>query len=127
MGHTRTMDADAAKALSERLLAAAQAGGPVVITWDPAEADLAIEAAGVKSAGADSAVGRTLRRFSTAGPCLTRGVVVRETAKFLVYRDRWSQGAERRVKKDGERLVHTRPCVSCTDHPKTQYPHGYMD
>lgn len=78
----------------------------------------------MKTKTSGSAVGRTVRRFSPAGPCLMRGVVVRETPKFLVYRDRWSQSSERRVKKGA---VHTEPCVSCTDHERTQYPHGYMD
>lgn len=72
----------------------------------------------------------TLREFSAAGPCLTYkyGEVVGETPKFWVYRARSNGYGEevgtRRVKKSS---VHTEPCLSCTDHPETHYPYGYMD
>lgn len=65
----------------------------------------------------------TVRKFSPAGPCLTQGELVRETTKFLVIRDRYT-GKVRRMAKD---RVHTEPCHSCTDHPQTSYPYGYMD
>ena len=71
-----------------------------------------------------------VREFSRAGPCLTVGRFVRETPKFFVYNE-WLGGdrfspEQRRIGKRG-RLVHTEPCHSCTDYPKTHYPHGYMD
>lgn len=75
----------------------------------------------------------TVRRFSAAGPCLTLGEIVRETEHFYFYKLR-QFGYEpdpavivRKVKKDGERLVHSKPCVSCMDHAQTQYPRGYED
>ncbi len=80
-----------------------------------------------------------LRRFSPAGPCLTLGRLVRETAKFYVYlagRNGTSGPAaemiEHRIIKDSREPyrysgAHVEPCLSCTDHPQTQYPNGYMD
>lgn len=68
----------------------------------------------------------TVRKFSAAGPCITLGTLLRETASFYVYRPRFTE-AESRAKKDRHGLVHTEPCVSCRDHSRTQYPDGYMD
>lgn len=65
----------------------------------------------------------TLREFSPAGPCITLGEVVKETAKTWQVRDR--HGAHVRYGKNDHR--HTEPCVSCRDHARTQYPDGYMD
>jgi hypothetical protein len=65
---------------------------------------------------------KTVRQFSAAGPCLTLGALVRETEQFYVYTP--NHGRERRV---GKGAVHIEPCSSCRDHPRTQYPHGYMD
>lgn len=64
----------------------------------------------------------TVREFSPAGPCLTAGPLVRETAKFFVYRD--DAGKERRIGKRGS-LVHTEPCRCCRDHAASMYPNGY--
>ena len=69
-----------------------------------------------------------VRRFSPCGPCLTEGKLVRATAKFYVFRERTGsdrfEGRERRLAKDS---AHIEPCCSCTDHPSTVYPNGYMD
>jgi hypothetical protein len=64
-----------------------------------------------------------IRRFSPAGPCITLGNVIKETAKFYVYSDRHN-GRTKKIKKDS---VHAEPCASCRDHPHTCYPNGYMD
>lgn len=68
--------------------------------------------------------GKTIRKFSAAGPCLTYmyGEVTGETAKFYKYRTR--DGRTGRVNK---RAVHIEPCRSCRDHDETMYPMGYMD
>lgn len=71
---------------------------------------------------------KTLRMFSLAGPCLTSvagaGPIIRETAKFWITRSH--NGEERRVSKANHR-AHVEPCNCCTDHPRTQYPYGYID
>lgn len=72
---------------------------------------------------------RLVRESSPAGPCLTLGRYVRETAQFYVYAE-WHGGdrfgpRERRIKKDGR--VHVEPCTRCRDHAATVYPNGYMD
>ena len=76
---------------------------------------------------------RIVRKFSPCGPCLTIGKLVRETAKFYVYR-KWLgcsddgyvyETEERRIGKSS--LVHTKPCRCCRDHADTSYPNGYMD
>ena len=76
-------------------------------------------------------VGKFARRSSPCGPCFvssgvkSSGRIVRQTAKFYVVVGEIHQYAkERRVRKD---KVHLRPCPSCTDHPRTQYPRGYED
>lgn len=76
----------------------------------------------------------TVRQFSICGPCMPQGELIRETAKFYVYRDRFHSGdgppRERKgMKSTHERYsaYHVEPCSSCQDHPKTQYPNGYMD
>lgn len=66
----------------------------------------------------------TVRKFSMAGPCLTQGELVRETAKFYVFRDKYRGNVERKLAKN---RAHIEPCHSCTDHPQTSYPYGYMD
>ncbi len=66
-----------------------------------------------------------VREFSPVGPCLILGELVRETACYYVFRDRSENDVRRIAKKPG--LVHLEPCVSCRDHPSTQYPDGYMD
>jgi hypothetical protein len=75
-----------------------------------------------------------VRDFSRAGPCITLGRLVRETPQFYVYNE-WRGGEtyEERESRVAKRLpgrysgTHVEPCSSCRDHPKTQYPNGYMD
>ena len=69
-----------------------------------------------------------VRRFSAYGPCLTEGVFVRQTARFVVFNE-WKggddyTGKQRRIACDA---VHLEPCPSCRDHSRTHYPNGYMD
>lgn len=54
---------------------------------------------------------QVVRKSSAAGPCLTQGVLLGESDKFLFY----LEGArKRRVKKTpGSWLVHTEPCSRC--------------
>jgi len=69
-----------------------------------------------------------VRAFSAAGPCLTLGELIRETAQFYWYRDH--DGRALRIRKPlpgRDAPAHIEPCRSCRDHPQTQYPHGYMD
>lgn len=74
---------------------------------------------------------KIVREFSPAGPCLTRGRLTGETAKFWCYEDR--NGGVVTAKKIAKNLpgrysrAHVEPCSSCRDHPKTQYPRGYED
>ena len=68
------------------------------------------------------------RQFSTCGPCLLEGEVVRSTARFHVINE-WKggddfTGRQRRISRES---VHLTPCPSCRDHSRTQYPDGYMD
>ena len=75
-----------------------------------------------------------VREFSAAGPCLTTGKLVRETANFYIYLE-WKGGdrygtEEKRIskKRPGHySAAHTEPCPSCRDHAHTQYPNGYQD
>lgn len=75
-----------------------------------------------------------VREFSPAGPCLTRGLLVRETAKFYVYYP-WKGGrqfaaTEKKIAKATAgrwSAAHVESCPSCRDHAHTQYPDGYMD
>jgi hypothetical protein len=74
-----------------------------------------------------------IRQFNTAGPCITLGRLVKETAQFYIY-DQWQGGdryeGRKRIRKElpGHWSPnHSEPCPSCRDHEKTQYPHGYMD
>lgn len=74
---------------------------------------------------------KTLRVANSAGPCIRRGEVVRETAQFYVFRDVFAKHdetntpQERRMKKGA--CVHVEPCSLCADHPNTQYLRGYED
>lgn len=71
---------------------------------------------------------KLVRKTSMAGPCLVQGLLVRETAKFYVYRE-WQGGnryeGERRIAKAYG--VHVEACRCCRDHVETNYPNGYMD
>jgi len=49
---------------------------------------------------------------------VTLGVVLRETASRITYRDR--HGEQKFISKRW--AVHTEPCPSCPDHPKAKYP-----
>ena len=67
---------------------------------------------------------KTVRELSGAGPCITLGVALRETAWRISYRDR--HGTPKFISKR-RWAVHTEPCPSCPDYPKTKYPVGYWD
>lgn len=72
-------------------------------------------------------IGKTLRDFSIAGPCIIQGEIIRETDKSLWIADRFTNKT-RRVAKSSRfdaGLAHTDACPSCRDHEKTQYPNGY--
>ena len=62
----------------------------------------------------------TVRELSVAGPCTTLGLVLRETDRSISYRDR--HGTLKFISRRW--AVHTEPCPSCSDHPKTTYPDG---
>ena len=66
---------------------------------------------------------KTARECSVAGPCAMLGFVLRETDRRISYRDR--HGKLKFVSRRWE--VHTEPCPSCPDHPKTKYPDEYWD
>ena len=71
----------------------------------------------------------TVRKFSLCGPCINQGELIRETAKFYVFHDRFhTDHIERKARKSNKWSdYHIDPCPSCRDHPQTQYPNGYMD
>lgn len=68
---------------------------------------------------------KTVREFSSFGPCLTLGKLVRETAKQYVMEVKNGRNAKNMVRKKARRL-HLDPCKSCQDHRKTAYPDGYL-
>ncbi|WP_280390907.1 hypothetical protein [Nocardia brasiliensis] len=54
---------------------------------------------------------QTVMKFSAAGPCLTQGVLLGESDKFVFYLD---SARKRRVKKTpGSQVVHIEPCSRC--------------
>jgi hypothetical protein len=59
---------------------------------------------------------KTVRELTVAGPCITLGVVLRETASRISYRDRY--GTSKFISKRW--AVHTEPCPSCPDYPNTR-------
>jgi hypothetical protein len=63
---------------------------------------------------------KTVRELSVGRPCITLGFVLRETASRISYRDR--HGTSKFISKRW--AVHTEPCPSCPDCPKTIYPEG---
>ena len=70
----------------------------------------------------------TVREFSVAGPCIKLGELIKETDAFWIYRS--DDGRARRVRKRTDTHyspAHIVACHSCMDHPRTSYPHGYMD
>jgi hypothetical protein len=60
---------------------------------------------------------KTVRELSVAGPCIILGLVLRETARRISYRDR--HGTSKFISKR-RWAVHTEPCPSCPDCPKTK-------
>ena len=66
-----------------------------------------------------------VRVGSASGPCLQfyRRVRNNRTSVTVAFPD----GDGFTVTHVGKLIVHTEPCSCCTDHPKTQYPDGYMD
>jgi len=69
-----------------------------------------------------------VREFSRCGPCLTLGALLYETPAFYCYAHH--DGGVKKIRKRTEARyspAHIEPCPSCRDHPKTQYPDGYMD
>ena len=66
---------------------------------------------------------KTARERSAAGPCITLGLVLREAGSSISYRDR--HGTAKFISTRW--AVHTEPCLSCPDYPKTKYPEGYWD
>lgn len=72
----------------------------------------------------------TVREFSPCGPCIVLGDLVKETAQFYIFRDRFTGRDNQRIAKQTPSRwsrAHVIPCPSCRDHEKTQYPDGYMD
>ena len=77
---------------------------------------------------------KLVREFNRAGPCITLGRFVRETQKFYVF-NTWRGGdqfdtSETRISKRTPSHysgAHVEPCSSCRDHPRTNFPNGYMD
>jgi hypothetical protein len=64
---------------------------------------------------------KTVRELRVAGPCITLGLVLRETAGRISYRDR--HGTPKFISKRWA-AAHTEPCPSCPDHPKARCPLG---
>ena len=60
---------------------------------------------------------KTIRELTMPGRCVTLGLVLRETALRISYRDRY--GTSKFVSKRW--AVHTEPCPSCPDYPKAHY------
>jgi len=79
-------------------------------------------------------VTQIVREFSPAGPCLTLGKLVGESAQFWTYLpwrggDRYDGKPKRVAKRTEGRYspAHVEVCPSCRDHARTMYPNGYMD
>ena len=83
---------------------------------------------GLKCAFAATKATRKVRKFSMSGPCIVLGNVTGDSDKSVSYTDPMTF-LSRNVKKSQIRAssVHLEPCVSCMDHPHTQYPNGYVD
>jgi hypothetical protein len=62
---------------------------------------------------------KTVRELTVTGPCITLGVVLRETASRISYRDR--NGTSKFISKRW--AVHIDPCPSCPDYPNADYEH----
>jgi hypothetical protein len=61
---------------------------------------------------------KTIRELSVAGPCITLGLVLRETDRRISYRDR--HGTPKFISKRW--AVHTDPCPSCPDYLEDEIP-----
>jgi hypothetical protein len=68
-----------------------------------------------------------VRRFSVCGPCIPVGELIKRTEKSLIFRNNRGEIKRRGGYRVERGLYHTEPCSSCSDHPRTSYPHGYMD
>lgn len=67
----------------------------------------------------------TVREFSTIGPCITLGEVVKATESTISFVDRDGRKSRRSGDRVRSGLIHTTPCRSCRDHAQSQYPNGY--
>lgn len=68
-----------------------------------------------------------VRETNFYGPCIWRGLLVRETDKFYVYADRCldpEKIPEANQKRISKAKVHLATCQCCEDHPQTHYPVG---
>ena len=70
-------------------------------------------------------LGDRVRVFSSAGPCLRFYEFVKENKKTVTLR--YKNGDNYSYRREVKSWVHTEPCSSCSDHPQTQYPNGYMN
>ena len=68
---------------------------------------------------------KPVRISSMCGPCLTYYRKVKENRTTITVA--FQNGSGRSCERVHKGFVHEEPCSSCTDHPKTQYPNGYMD
>jgi hypothetical protein len=68
-----------------------------------------------------------VREFSAAGPCIVLGELTSLTASTVVFRKRDGSTGKRGGYRLKAGLIHTKPCRSCCDHAKSQYPRGYED
>jgi hypothetical protein len=62
---------------------------------------------------------KTVRELRVAGPCITVGLVLRETARRISYRDR--HGALKFISTRWA-AAHTEPCPSCPDYSEDEMP-----
>jgi hypothetical protein len=76
------------------------------------------------AAASDLVPGQTVRVWSMAGPCLPALLVRVNRTTATVRIGIVGEGSEQKVPLG---RVHAEPCSSCTDHPETNYPNGYMD
>ena len=63
-------------------------------------------------------------RSAADGPCTILGPLLREADWYISYRDR-RDGTRKFISKRWP--VHTDPCPSCPDHPKSKYPDERWD
>ncbi len=70
---------------------------------------------------------QTVREFSSAGPCITLGTLLKQTASTVTFQERDGSLGKRGGNRLKCGLIHIEPCCSCRDHATTQYPNGYDD